>query len=665
MKRLLLAAALILAPSLASAQCSGVFPATTICGNPSGSNAAPSARPVSAFIAGIINVAAPITFNSGTGVIGLSTPLALQYGGTAANLTASNGGLVYSTGAALAILSGTATAGQIPRSGASGAPSWSTATYPATAAQGTVLNATSANVIAATIGPLLGVAGSTKGTIGLSGNTSGVATIQPQAVAGTPTLTLPNTSGTFAVTATAPIVLSATTGDLTCPTCFLTSGGAALTRVDDTNITLTLGGSASTALVNAASITAGWTGTLAAARLNANVPQSIVNDTNVTGSIAAQALTLGWTGTASVARGGTASATAIAARSSTGLNVESYTGHGDSNYIILVTDKVVGTTATLTTSRTWTLPAASAVNGGQPVVVSDFFGGVTATETLIVQRAGADTVNGGTSVTINSANGAYLLWSDGVSKWTAQAIGGTGISGVANVGGLTGAVGVTNGIEVSGANIQISAARRTLPSIQSFTSGSGTYTTPANVLWIDILMVGAGGGGSGGTTNGGNGGDTCWKATATPCTTPLYQAGGGAGSAGAGAGGIGGVIAGSGSCTVLSIAGGDGQGSSTLANVGGQGGSSSLGGAARGAVAAGNNNGAAGKTNTGGGGGGGTQAAASFQGGGAGATCRTIITTPGASYTYTVGAAGAAGTGTGAGGAGGSGLIVVVEHYGS
>ena len=41
---------------------------------------------------------------------------------------------------------------------------------------------------------------------------------------------------------------------------------AALTRVDDTNVTLTLGGSASTALVNAASITAGWTGQLSIAR---------------------------------------------------------------------------------------------------------------------------------------------------------------------------------------------------------------------------------------------------------------------------------------------------------------------------------------------------------------------------------------------------------------
>lgn len=41
---------------------------------------------------------------------------------------------------------------------------------------------------------------------------------------------------------------------------------AALTRVDDTNVTLTLGGAPTTALLAATSVTVGWTGTLAAGR---------------------------------------------------------------------------------------------------------------------------------------------------------------------------------------------------------------------------------------------------------------------------------------------------------------------------------------------------------------------------------------------------------------
>ncbi len=41
---------------------------------------------------------------------------------------------------------------------------------------------------------------------------------------------------------------------------------AALTKTDDTNVTLTLGGTPATALLHAASITAGWTGTLSGTR---------------------------------------------------------------------------------------------------------------------------------------------------------------------------------------------------------------------------------------------------------------------------------------------------------------------------------------------------------------------------------------------------------------
>lgn len=82
------------------------------------------------------------------------------------------------------------------------------------------------------------------------------------------------------------------------------SSGAALTKTDDTNVTLSLGGSPSTALLTATSLTLGWSGTLAAARLNANVVQGVTNDTNVTGVISAQNLTLGWAGTLAVARGG-------------------------------------------------------------------------------------------------------------------------------------------------------------------------------------------------------------------------------------------------------------------------------------------------------------------------------------------------------------------------
>ena len=74
-------------------------------------------------------------------------PITLANGGTSAALTASNGGIVYSTASAMAILAGTATAGQLLTSGASTTPAWTTTTYPATNAINTIMYASSANVL--------------------------------------------------------------------------------------------------------------------------------------------------------------------------------------------------------------------------------------------------------------------------------------------------------------------------------------------------------------------------------------------------------------------------------------------------------------------------------------------------------------------------------------
>jgi hypothetical protein len=103
------------------------------------------------------------------------------------------------------------------------------------------------------------------------------------------------------------------------------------------------------------------------------------------------------------------------------LGVDKRTAHGDSNYTILSTDKEIVTSAALTAARTWTLPAASSVNAGYELIVCDEFGGVTSTNTLILARAGSDTINGATSETISIAYGSRTLYSDGVSKWTFDA----------------------------------------------------------------------------------------------------------------------------------------------------------------------------------------------------------------------------------------------------
>lgn len=73
--------------------------------------------------------------------------IGLAFGGTNANLTASNGGIFYSTATAGAILAGTATAGQMLRSGSSAAPSWSTATWPATTTANRILYSSATNTV--------------------------------------------------------------------------------------------------------------------------------------------------------------------------------------------------------------------------------------------------------------------------------------------------------------------------------------------------------------------------------------------------------------------------------------------------------------------------------------------------------------------------------------
>jgi hypothetical protein len=169
-----------------------------------------------------------LTTSGSSATLNLTGTLKLGNGGTNAALTASNGGIFYSTASAGAILSGTATANQVLLSGSSAAPAWSTATYPATTTINQILYSSSANVIA--------------------GITAVNSAVMISSAGGVPSFSTTLPSG------------------LTIPGYQATITPAALTAGNDTNVTLTLGGTPSTALLQASSITAGWTGTLSLAR---------------------------------------------------------------------------------------------------------------------------------------------------------------------------------------------------------------------------------------------------------------------------------------------------------------------------------------------------------------------------------------------------------------
>lgn len=79
--------------------------------------------------------------------LGWTGTLGLSRGGLAASITASNGGVFYSTATTGAVLAGTATANQVLLSGSNAAPSWSDAVYPASTTINELLYSSSANNI--------------------------------------------------------------------------------------------------------------------------------------------------------------------------------------------------------------------------------------------------------------------------------------------------------------------------------------------------------------------------------------------------------------------------------------------------------------------------------------------------------------------------------------
>src|SRR6185369_5301096 len=75
------------------------------------------------------------------------------------------------------------------------------------------------------------------------------------------------------------------------------------------------------------------------------------------------------------------------------------------------------------------------------------------------------------------------------------------------------------------------------PTVQRFTSGTGTYTTPTGCLYIKVKMQGGGGGGAAQATNGGaNGVDSSFGSW-----TAIKGNGGATAGGAGGAGGTGGV----------------------------------------------------------------------------------------------------------------------------
>lgn len=231
--------------------------------------------------------------------------------------------------------------------------------------------------------------------------------------------------------------------------------------------------------------------------------------------------------------------------------------------------------------------------------------------------------------------------------------------------------------ELSGtaAAAQVVTATFTAPTVQRFTTGSGTYTLPTSPrapLYIKVKMVAGGAGGAGGGTAAGT---AAGDGTSSTFGSSLLTATGGVhGTYGAGLGGAGGTTTvNSPAVTIAATTGGDGGtqvGNASVTGLypGGTGGASFFGGGGYGGLG-GATAGVAGKAYGSGGGGGSPNAAVnaySGPGGGAGGYIEALITSPSSTYSYSVGAKGSAGgggTGGSGGGTGADGIIIVEEYY--
>jgi hypothetical protein len=344
-------------------------------------------------------------------------------------------------------------------------------------------------------------------------------------------------------------------------------------------------------------------------------------------------LTLSYSGTAlPVANGGTGVTSVTTAPTATSFAgwdanknlsavnmIDGYTSTVSSGTTLTLT---VGSTAqqfiTGTSAQTIVLPVASTLVVGQQFIITN-----NSTGYVTVQSSGANTilVQGSNTTAIYTC---ILNSGTTAASWYAQYLGGGGA--------------VT-------------------PTVTVLTSGSGTFTTPSNALYLQVEMVGGGAGGTGSSAIGGSGGTTSFG---TSLLTATGGAGGNAGTPGV-------ATIGSGPLVLVSLPGqigqiGDYSNSAGPDYAGGTGGVTPFGGPGMGGLSGGY----AGSPATGYGSGGAgvgitNSVGAAGYGGSSGAYIKALITNPISSYSYSVGAGGAGGASNG--GAGGSGVIIVTTYY--